>query len=51
MIRSWQLRWGAYFDVFPMSEGRTAFLVADVSGKGLGAALLTTMLQGARFPA
>jgi serine phosphatase RsbU (regulator of sigma subunit) len=38
---------GDYFDVFPMSEDRTAFLVADVSGKGLGAALLTTMLQGA----
>jgi phosphoserine phosphatase RsbU/P len=30
-----------------MSDGRTAFLIADVSGKGLGAALLTTMLQGA----
>ncbi len=36
-----------YFDVFPMDGGRTAILVADVSGKGLGAALLTTMLQGA----
>ncbi|GAC1616963.1 MAG: hypothetical protein NVS9B13_03060 [Candidatus Acidiferrum sp.] len=38
---------GDYFDVFPLSDNRTAFLLADVSGKGLGAALLTTMLQGA----
>lgn len=38
---------GDYFDVFPISEDRTAFLIADVSGKGLGAALLTMMLQGA----
>lgn len=38
---------GDYFDVFPISDERTAFLIADVSGKGLGAALLTTMLQGA----
>ena len=38
---------GDYFDVFSAGEERTAFLIADVSGKGLGAALLTTMLQGA----
>jgi serine phosphatase RsbU (regulator of sigma subunit) len=38
---------GDYFDVFPMSENRTAFLIADVSGKGLGAAVVATMLQGA----
>lgn len=38
---------GDYFDVFPISEEKTAILIADVSGKGLGAALLTTMLQGA----
>jgi phosphoserine phosphatase RsbU/P len=38
---------GDYFDIFPISAESTAFLIADVSGKGLGAALLTTMLQGA----
>jgi sigma-B regulation protein RsbU (phosphoserine phosphatase) len=38
---------GDYFDIFPISDDRTVFLIADVSGKGLGAALLTTMLQGA----
>src|SRR5277367_4168659 len=38
---------GDYFDVFPLDDHRTAYLLADVSGKGLGAALLTTMLQGA----
>jgi phosphoserine phosphatase RsbU/P len=38
---------GAYFDVFPLDDRRTAFLIADVSGKGLGAALLTQLLQGA----
>ena len=38
---------GDYFDVVQVSENRTGLLIADVSGKGLGAALLTTMLQGA----
>ena len=38
---------GDYFDVFRMSDDRTAVVIADVSGKGLGAPLLTTMLQGA----
>src|ERR1700720_4573336 len=38
---------GDYFDVFPLGDSRTAFLLADVSGKGLGAALCTNLLQGA----
>ena len=38
---------GDYYDVLEVGDDRIAFLIADVSGKGLGAALLTTMLQGA----
>lgn len=37
---------GDYFDVMELEAGRTGFLIADVCGKGLGAALLTAILQG-----
>ncbi|MFQ5694980.1 MAG: SpoIIE family protein phosphatase [Terriglobia bacterium] len=37
---------GDYFDLIELDSDRTAFVLADVCGKGLGAALLTSMLQG-----
>jgi len=37
---------GDYFDLMELDDERTAFVIADVCGKGLGAALVTAMLQG-----
>ena len=38
---------GDYFDLMELDSNRLAFVIADVSGKGLGAALVTSLLQGA----
>jgi sigma-B regulation protein RsbU (phosphoserine phosphatase) len=38
---------GDLYDVFPLADGRVAFSLGDVSGKGLPAALLMGMIQGA----
>jgi sigma-B regulation protein RsbU (phosphoserine phosphatase) len=38
---------GDYFDLMDLAADCTAFAIADVAGKGLGAALVTSMLQGA----
>lgn len=37
---------GDYFDVVQLEDNRVAFVVADVAGKGLSAALLTAVIQG-----
>ena len=38
---------GDFFDYFNLSDGRFAFTLGDVAGKGPPAALLTAMIQGA----
>jgi serine phosphatase RsbU (regulator of sigma subunit) len=40
---------GDYYDVMELSESQWGAVVADVSGKGVTAALLTSLLQGAFF--
>jgi serine phosphatase RsbU (regulator of sigma subunit) len=38
---------GDFYDVFATTTGTTALIVGDVAGKGLGAALLMSLLHGA----
>ncbi len=40
---------GDYFDVMPLSPDHWGAVLADVSGKGVSAALLTSLIQGAFF--
>ena len=37
---------GDYYDVFPVGEQQFGFLIADVSGKGVGAGLYMAQLKG-----
>ncbi|MGB9619844.1 MAG: PAS domain-containing protein, partial [Armatimonadota bacterium] len=36
---------GDFYDVFPLSEGKLALVIADVAGKGLNAAVYTAMTK------
>lgn len=38
---------GDFYDLIPISEDRSVFVLGDVSGKGIAAALLAAMAQGA----
>jgi len=38
---------GDFYDIFEASPGKTAIVLGDVSGKGVSAALLVSVLQGA----
>lgn len=38
---------GDFYDFIPLKENRSAFMLGDVSGKGMAAALLAAMAQGA----
>jgi len=40
---------GDYYDVFPLPNGKTALCVADVSGKGVPAALLVSTLHACLY--
>lgn len=42
---------GDYFDVMPLDHDHWGAVLVDVSGKGVSAALLTSLLQGAFFSA
>ncbi|HKX28012.1 MAG TPA: SpoIIE family protein phosphatase [Blastocatellia bacterium] len=38
---------GDFYDLIPLKDGRSVFVLGDVSGKGIAAALLGAMAQGA----